>query len=118
MTVTFRQESGSDSARFAYSSDCPARLRPEHRERQPLALEWTIWCGLAVAAVLWLALLVVALFALWTVLPRRPVAPLTTSDLAATVRNDGWEDPPTSERSYPELLSDTVEKAVEADPDP
>jgi hypothetical protein len=109
MTVTFRQESGSDSARFDYSSDCPDRLRPEHRERQPFALEWTIWCGLAVAVVMWLALLVLALFTLSTVLPRPPATPLTTPDLAATVRNngwnDGWEDPPTPERAYPGPLS-------------
>jgi cytoskeletal protein RodZ len=117
MTVTFRQESGSDSARFAYSSDCSARLRPQHRKRRVFALEWTIWCGLAVAAVIWLALLVLALFTLSTVLPRQPAAPLTTPDLAGTVRNDSWEDPPTSERSYPAALN-TVEKAVEANPDP
>jgi hypothetical protein len=109
MTATLRQESGSESAPFTYSSDCPARLRPERRERQPFALEWTIWCGLAVAAVMWLALLVLALFTLSTVLPRQPAARLAPPDLGATVRNggwnDGWEDPPTSERAYPGLLS-------------
>jgi len=105
MTATFRQESGSESAPFTYSSDCPARLRPERRERQPFALEWTIWCGLAVAAVMWFALLVLALFTLSTVLPRKPAEPPTTPDLATTIRNDGWEDPPASERSYPGLTS-------------
>lgn len=105
MTATFRQESGSESAPFTYSSDCPARLRPERRERQPFALEWTIWCGLAVAAVMWFALLVLALFTLARVLPRQPAASLATPDLAATIRNDGWEDPPASERSYPGLTS-------------
>src|SRR6267142_1192055 len=106
MTVTIRQEAGSDSARFAYTSDCPARLRPEQRQRGLLALSWTIWCGLAVAAAIWLALLVLALFTLSTVLPRQPATPRTTPDLAATVRDDNREDPPTSERSsYPGLFS-------------